>query len=307
MSKVSVIIPARNEPFLQQTIDDVLVNAAGDVEVLAMLDNYWPDPPLKKDRRVITVHFGQVVGMRDLINAAARIATGDFLMKLDAHCMVGECFDEILAADCGEHEVAVPSRYYLDGEKWERTRGPIDYLMLTFPYNCDDLYGTGFHGRKWHGPHGLEGSYWYLERERKEIKIDEIISFQGSCWFMRKAHFEFMDGLDAKNYNFHQEAAEIGFKTWLSGGRVTRNKKTWYAHLHKGKKYGRGFRLSKRLMVESEIFSTDYWMNNRWPKQTRPLKWLIDKFWPMDGWPKDWDDPKYAQEYEHPRMDLVKE
>jgi len=307
MVETSIIIPARNEPFLQNTIDDIFKNTAGKIEVIAMLDAYWPNPPLKDHSNLITVHTGKVEGMRNNINSAARIATGKYLMKCDAHCMFGEGFDEILKADCEENWVSVPSRYSLDAEKWERTRGPVDYMYLTFPYNLDELYGTGFHAKKWKGEHGFTGSFWYKEKEKKNILIDDLLTFQGSCWFMHKKHFFDIECLDANNYNFHQEAQEIGFKTWLSDGRVIRNKKTWYAHLHKGKKHGRGFLLSKRLMVESEVYSTDFWMNNRWPKQTRNLKWLIDKFWPLENWPEDWDDPKYGKNYRHPRSDLLKD
>jgi hypothetical protein len=87
-------------------------------------------------------------------------------------------------------------------------------------------------------------------------------------------------------------------KVWLSGGRVIRNKNTWYAHLHKGTKYGRGFRASKKDQRKTQIYSTDLWMNNKWPGQTRKLEWLINKFWPLEDWPEDWQHPKYAENYE---------
>ena len=302
-NKVSIIIPSRNEPFLQNTVKDILKNAAGDVEIIVMLDAYWPDPPLPDDERVITVHLGKLKGMRANINSAARISTGKYLMKLDAHCMLAEGFDEVLKADCEENWLVVPRRYSLDADSWKRKdRKPIDYLYLTFPYTVDDLYGFGFHGRKWKGEYGLTGGYYHLEDKYKDILIDDIIAFQGSSWFMHKKYFFNIGCMDEINYNIHQEASEMGFKVWLSGGRVIRNKKTWYAHLHKGKQHGRGFFLSKRQMIWSEVYSTDFWMNNRWEKQTRPIKWLIDKFWPLEGWPEDWDDPKWSKNYEHPGL-----
>ena len=43
---LSVIIPARNEIYLQKTIDSVLSAAKGEIEVIAILDGYWPDPPV---------------------------------------------------------------------------------------------------------------------------------------------------------------------------------------------------------------------------------------------------------------------
>jgi glycosyltransferase involved in cell wall biosynthesis len=307
MSKVTIIIPARGHaelPFLSNTVDSLFDNAAGDIEVIVVLDAYWPAPPLTDRKNQVIIHRGTVGGMRKSINTGAAIATGDYLMKLDCHCAVGPGFDEILAADCEDNWLAVPSRYSLDPETWQPTRGPVDYLYLTFPYNCDDMFGTGFHGKKWKGPGGFTGEFFYMENERKEFLIDDILTFQGSSWFMPKKLFFTIGGLDEKNYNFHQEAQELGFKTWLSGGRCVRNKKTWYAHLHKGSRFQRGFRMSKRLMIESEIFSTDYWMNNRWPQQTRKLDWLIENFywWPLEGWPEDWQDPRYAADFIHPSI-----
>lgn len=307
MDKVSIIIPSRNEQFLKPTIDDLFAKATGEIEVITMLDAYWPDPPLSNHSNLIIVHPGQVCGMRGNINTGARIATGKYLMKLDAHCMVGEGFDEILKADCEDNWIVVPSRYSFDAEKWERMRGPVDYLYLTFPYSTDSIYGTGFHGKKWRGKEGLTGDFWHKEKERKDILIDDILTFQGSCWFMHKDKFFDIECLDYKNYNFHQEAQELGFKIWLSGGRVIRNKKTWYAHLHKGNRYGRGFRLSKSQMVRAEVYSADFWMNNRWPKQTKELSWLINKFWPLEGWPDDWQDKKHQENFVHPRSDLLPE
>ena len=42
---LSVIIPARNEMFLQQTIANILENIEADTEVIAVCDGSWPDPP----------------------------------------------------------------------------------------------------------------------------------------------------------------------------------------------------------------------------------------------------------------------
>jgi len=301
MDKVSIIIPARNEPFLSKTVDSLIKNATGEIEVIAVMADYKEDPELRNHKDLIAVRMGSVVGMRSLINAGVRISSGKYLMKIDAHCMVGKGFDEILKADCDKHWVSIPSRYSLDVEKWERFRGPVDYLYLTYPYDNNKIYGTGFHGIKWRGEHGLTGSFWHKERERKKILIDDLLSFQGSCWFMHKDHYYSIDGLESDKYNeFFQEAQEIGFKTWLSGGRVIRNKKTWYAHLHKGPKHKIDYGLSARLKAEGELFCMDMWMHNKWYKQTKDLKWLIKKFGPLEGWPKDWDNPKYFENYEHP-------
>jgi len=292
MSKVSVILPARDDhQFLVKTIDGLFTNASGEIEVIVMLDGYWPSPSLGVHKNLIIVHKGSVQGMKPNINEATRIATGKYIMKLDAHCMVGEGFDEILKADCEPDWLAVPSMYSLDPEKWERTGRPKDYLLLTYPYVEDDMYGKGFHGRKWKGEHGLTGGFWHKEDERKSTLIDDIITIQGSCWFMHREKFFEIECFDVENFDtFFQESQELCFKVWLSGGRVVRNKKTWYAHMHKGKKYGTAFNLSKRVKYEVEEKTVDFWMNNKWHKQTRDFSWLINKFWPLEGWPENWEE-----------------
>ncbi len=296
MSKVSVILPSRNESLLSKTIDDVFAKARGSIEVIAVLDAYWPDPPLQDRENLIIIHRGEPHGMRAAINSAARVASGDYLLKTDAHCMFGDGFDEILKADSEENWLSVPSKYTLEAEKWERGRGPVDYWYLTFPYVLDPKYGWGFHGKKWCGPGGLNGDFWYREKERKDILIDDIIAFQGSCWFMPKDLFFKIGTLENEQFNLHQEAQELCFKVWLSGGRVIVNKKTWYAHLHKGAG-GRGFHLLKQDKYDAEDYSVDFWMNNKWSGQTRNMKWLMDKFLPLDGWPMDWNDQKYKENF----------
>jgi glycosyltransferase involved in cell wall biosynthesis len=303
MDKVSIIIPTRSNRFIRQTVDDILKNAKGDIEVIVMLDGYWPDPPLCQNKNLTIVHKGQVQGMRKNVNAAVRIANGKYIMKSDDHCKFDEGFDEKLKLDCEENWLSVPSRYKLRARNWEREESrPINYMTLSFPYNTDTKKGNGLHDVKWKGKNGNEGSDYYMERARKDILIDDILAFQGSCWFMHKKKFIEIDGL--METTLRQEAEELGLKVWLSGGRVVRNKKTWYAHLHKGKKYHESFRLSKRHLIETEMFYNDFWMNNKWEKQTKTIEWLINKFWPM-GWPDDWQDQKYQREYVHPADNLL--
>lgn len=74
MSKLSVIIPSRNEIFLKKTVEDLLSKAEGEIEVIAVLDGYWPTPPLNDDNRLIILHRGDAMGMRAAINGVAAIA-----------------------------------------------------------------------------------------------------------------------------------------------------------------------------------------------------------------------------------------
>ena len=277
MSKVSVIVPSRNEQFLQHTVTDLLTKAAGDVEIIVILDGYWPVPILADDPRLRIVHFSTPHGMRAGINAGAAVARGKYLMKVDAHCMFAEGWDEALQLDCDDDWLVVPRRKRLDAENWciqDVGKPDVDYEFLSYPWWKPDQIG-------------LHGTIW-VERAlaRKEMGLDEDMSFQGSCWFMPRLFFERIGQLQEEGYGtFIGEPQELGLKVWLSGGTQMRNKRTWYAHLHKGNKYGRGYHVNTTELKNGNMYSADFWYNNRWPERVRDLEWLVEHFWPCPSWP----------------------
>ena len=282
-NKVSVIIPSINEPYLTQTIRDVLLKAAGEVEVIAIIDGKYPEEEVD-DKRVKYRHFQDGFetghGKRQCMNAGALIATGKYFFFLDAHCMVCEGFDEILKADCDDNWIVTPRRYKLDPEKWailEDGKGAVDYMYLCYPPRNPNK--TTIDGFPWR------------ERaiQRLNIEVDDDMINQGSACFMTSQHFFRMGFMDVKHFggNF-QESQETCLKTWLSGGRVVRNKKTWYAHW---RKRHRGWDLDMVAVQPYLDYSTDLWMNNRdWPGKIYDLEWLINKFWPVPTWPKNWTE-----------------
>lgn len=303
MAKVSILVPARHEPWLSQTIDDIFAKARGEIEVIVTLDGYWPDPILEDRPNLIIIHRSESCGLRASVNNMAEVATGKYIMKIDAHCLFDEGFDLALQKEFDDTWIACPSRYSLDAEKWQRGYGPIEYLYLTFPYNPDKQFGEGLHGKKWLGETGLSdrnnpSHYYWMERAKKDIKIDDVQAFQGSCWFMNRQRFLAIGGLDERFGTFFQEPQEICFKAWMSGGRIVINKYTWYAHWHKTDAPGYGFVRHKKHM--SFRYSTWYWMNDQWPLATRKMEDWISFHWPIPSWPDDWREQKIKFEAENP-------
>ena len=287
---VSIIIASRVDEFLQRTIDDLLTKAEAEVEIIVVLDGYWPIPMLRNDPRVSIIHQGTIhdnIGMRGAINTASQIARGEYLMKIDEHCMVDQGYDVKLAADCEDDWVVIPRRYRLDAEKWELIedgRQPVDYMFLAYPYERPFDKTCGLHGAEWR----------QRQRERKDILIDDTMSWQGSCWFVKKKYFDkLLYPLDDEHYGtFTQEAQEIGNKVWLSGGRLVVNKKTWYAHYHKGRR-GKGYGFSNaqykrhaESMEKGRLYCINYWLYTKDYKYD--FEWLLKKFWPVPTWPDNW-------------------
>ena len=81
---------------------------------------------------------------------------------------------------------------------------------------------------------------------------------------------------------------------WLSGGRVVVNKKTYYCHLHKGSKYGKGYGFSREQYKRhsewkerGRVFCISKWLYTKEYKYD--FGWFIDEKFPdMPNWPKDW-------------------
>jgi glycosyltransferase involved in cell wall biosynthesis len=268
MPAVSVIIPARNEKYLDKTLNDLFVKAKGEIEAIVVLDGYWPSPIIGEDR-IIYIHRGKARGMRAAINSAVAIAKGEYLMKMDAHCMFDEGFDVKLTADCQDNWVVVPRRYALDPEKWaliDNPKYPIDYMYLS----------KNLHGNVWDEKN--------RDLKLKKKLVDETMSNQGSVWFMPKSYFYELELMDEETYGtFWNEFQEIGLKCWLSGGKVMVNKKTWYAHWHKTGDVGRGYSLSHSDQPKA-LAAVEKWRKKGWHKQTLPLSWLIDHFKPVPTW-----------------------
>lgn len=290
MTELSVIIPNRNSPYTTQTIEDVLKNAGCDVEVIVHVDEKWPEP-LVDDKRVTYIHPPKPRGLRQAINTGVNIARGKYIMKTDDHCAFGPNFGRILIdSHASNRWVQIPRRYALDAENWKignegDPKYPIDYMYIDFPRK-GKAHDDGTHGVPWKRP------------DRDHLEIDDTPSMQGSCYFMTKEWFEgFLGGLQEQPVEgevgygqFSQEAQEIGFKTWLGGGEVKVNKKTWYAHLHKGKTYGRMYKMPGGT-VESSNWSAEYWLNNRWGGRKYDFSWFINEKFPnMPSWPNNWEE-----------------
>lgn len=96
---ISFIITAKNEPYLEKTIGDLLDNLeTNNAEIIAEED----------DGR----------GQRAMINKLVAQSENDIICKVDAHCTFGPGFDRLLLEDLDERTVIAPALYPLDGETW---------------------------------------------------------------------------------------------------------------------------------------------------------------------------------------------
>lgn len=287
---LSVIIPSRTEKYLNRTIQDVLEKATGEIDIFPILDGYG-DTPYKPiiDPRVkyISLPDNGQLQKRQGINAAVSISKATYLMSLDAHCCVAKGFDEVLAADCEDNWVVVPRRCRLDIENWTGTnweKPPIDYEYFMWQKLVPGRNDNSKHlkaGR-------FAGYHWDLKTLANMDKpIDDIFTCQASGWFMKKSWFQKCGFMNVERYTgWGQEGEEICLETIFQGGRAVVNKKTWYAHLHKGQTHGRMYDWRIEDIRKSYDNSYDYWVN----QHKEFFISLMEKFWPIPNFPDNWKD-----------------
>lgn len=134
----------------------------------------------------------------------------------------------------------------------------------------------------------LHFQYWGALGRRPESQGDiaDTMSFVGACFFMQRDRYWDIEGLDEMHGSWGQMGTEISCKTWLSGGRLVVNKKTWFTHLFRtqGGDFGFPYPQSGRQVEHARKYSKELFIEGKWKKAKYPLSWLLKKFWPIPGW-----------------------
>jgi len=221
--KLSVVIPSWKDPYMVKTVRSLLdTSELGDqLEIICVLDGYWPEFKLVEDPRVRYVHLGKNRGMRGAINAGVSVARGEFLCRTDEHCMFSQGFDRIMTENCRPNWIMTAKRYFLDPVKWEvmEDQPPVGYEKLVIQG------GVKFAGQRWKS----------RDEEMKHRKLGETMAMQGSCWVMpRQWWIDVIGELQTEGYGpLIQDSHEMQFKTHQAGGYLILNNKTWFAHKHR--------------------------------------------------------------------------
>lgn len=259
---VSVIIPSYKDPLLNKTISSLLENAQGEIEIIAVLDGYWPSTPLIEDPRVKALHLGKNRGMRRAINAGIAISKGEYILRTDEHCAFGKGYDVILTQNLEPNWIVTPRRFFLDPVKWEiMDIPPVDFMKLKIVNVAEGV-------RKFSGVEAAGND---------NEPIQESMAMQGSCWIMRKDWWVKVIGeLQTEGYGPHyQDSHEMVFKTWQAGGKLMVNKNTWHAHKHRDfpRTHNNGTKENPSNNEQSWAYSIKVW-GDYYEKEIKP-KWGI--------------------------------
>lgn len=304
MRELSILIPARNEMFLARTIEDILENIEADTEIIAVLDGELADPPIPQHDRVNVINLSEAIGQRAATNLAASLSTAKYLMKVDAHCSFDKGFDRILMEDMQDDWTVAPTMRNLWAYDWKCFYCGWKKYQGPTPKKCEDCGKSDKIRRKmmWVGKDRPQSNSYCFDpaphfqyfrefNKRPEGKGDltESMSLQGSCFMCTREKFWELKLSDEALGNWGNQGIEVACKTWLSGGRVIINHKTWYAHMFRtqGGDFSFPWENKGRDVSKTKKAVWEYFFDGRWPDQKHPMSWLIKKFWPVPGWTQE--------------------
>lgn len=133
----------------------------------------------------------------------------------------------------------------------------------------------------------LHFQYWrdYEHRLQAQGDIADTMCFVGAAFFMERSRFWELGGLDETHGSWGQMGVEMSCKSWLSGGRLVVNKKTWFAHLFRTQPgFGFPYPISGDEQERAREYSRDLWLSDKWTGAVHPFEWLIEKFAPVPNW-----------------------
>jgi len=295
---LSIVIPARNEEFLNRTIEDICKNKRGNTQVIVGLDGGWPTTPLENHPDVIVLFYPESIGQRAISNQCVKLSRAKYIMKVDAHCAFDEGFDVKMIDKMEDDVTLVPVMRNLHVFNWVCEDGHSRYQSPSGP--CRDcgkettkdvvwIPKTNPQSTAYRFDKTMHFQYWNDWGKRQEGDLTETLSIQGSCFMLTRDKWLELD-INSEGFNsWGQQGVEVACKTWLSGGRVLVNRTTWYAHMFRtqGGDFSFPYDNPQSKVDENRELSRELFERNKWSGAKHPFSWLIQKFnppeWQLEG------------------------
>lgn len=298
---LSVLIPGRNEMFMALTVESILKNIRGNTEIIVGLDGGWANPPIKDDPRVTIYYANESIGQRAMTNQLCRLSKAKYVMKIDAHCTVDEGFDVKMMSEMKDNYTMIPTMYNLHAFDWVCPKCNNRTYQGPTPQKCFNSGCNGVPKREliWKPRMSRKSEFYRFDtvlhfqyhgdRKRFVDKNDVLVdtmSAQGSCFMLTRDKYWELNISDEEHGSWGQQGTEVACKTWLSGGRLVTNRKTWYSHMFRtqGGDFSFPYPQSGKQVEQARKHSKKLFLENTWEKQIYPLSWLIEKFNPLPEW-----------------------
>jgi glycosyltransferase involved in cell wall biosynthesis len=300
--ELSIVIPSRNEEYLNKTIQHILEHKKAKTQIIVGLDGQWPVEPIKDNPDVVLLFYPESIGQRGMTNRCVEISKAKFIMKVDAHCAFDDGFDQKMIESfqkTDENVVMAPVMRNLHIFNWVCPDGHTRYQGPSGP--CKECGKPTVKDIVWipkSNPQSVaycfdpEPHFQYMNelKNRTSYKeqgdLTESMSLQGSCFMVTREKYWELNLGDEEFGSWGSQGIQIACSFWLSGGKVLINHNTWYAHCFRtqGGDFGFPYPISGTQTNAAKKLAGDKLKENKWPKQIHPSSWLVEKFWPIPHW-----------------------
>ena len=326
MSKydLSILIPARNEMFIAETVKDLLANKTEKTEIIVGLDGQFADPPIASHPDLTIVYYPKSLGQRAMTNQLCKLSKAKYVAKTDAHCSFDKHFDAKLMSVMKDHYTILPAMYNFHVFDWvcigntpRSGKKYIDTKIEKLPIGCGhrEYQGPTIKCSKCGGNMEREliwkrrenkrnefyrfdknyhFQYWNSFKNRPEgsSNLAPVMSIPGNFFMLTRQKYWALNICDEGHGSWGQQGVEVACKTWLSGGELVVYKDTWYAHMFRtqGKDFGFPYPISTVDQEKARQYSKDIWsrsledLKKVFPLAIHDTKWLIEKFRPIPDW-----------------------
>ena len=298
--------------FLAKTIENILENIESDTEIIAVLDGSWSDPPVPQHERVNVIYVPEAIGQRAATNLGVKLSKAKYVMKIDAHCAFDKGFDRKmleLFKEVGDKVTMVPIMRNLHAFDWKCYHCGWKKYQGPTPEKCEACGRTDKIKRKmmWVGKHNPQSTSYCFDSEphfqyfedwkhrepyisdKTDKGYTETMSLQGSCFMATRKLYWKLGLSDEALGSWGNQGIEVACKTWLSGGRVLVNHKTWYAHMFRtqGGDFGFPYPQGGKHVSRTKVRVKNLFWEKKFKYQILPVSWLVEKFMPVPGWTEE--------------------
>jgi len=313
MPVLSIIIPANNEIFLKDTIEDALKHIELDTEIIAVCDGKWADLPIPQHPRVNVIYVPESVGQRAATNLGVKISKAKYVMKVDAHCSFDQGFDRKMIEEMKDNYLMVPVMRNLWAFDWKCYHCGWKKYQGPTPEKCGQCGKTDKIRRKmmWIGKERPQSKSYCFDAEphfqyfgeylrRPEVKkqieetgLSESMSIQGSAFLCTREMYNDLNLCDETFGSWGNQGIEVAGKVWLSGNYVIINHKTWYAHMFRTQGGDFGFPFENRGSNTTKKKVWDDLLNTQ---RKYSVSWLVKKFMPIKCVDKNGNDTSWTED-----------
>ena len=197
ISVVMSIGENEKEENVSRTIDSLKENSTYKLEFIFLADGWTPED-MPDD--FIVKSYPEKVGVRVSLNEGVELASGEYILRLDAHCSMSKGWDLELVKHCKDDTICVSVIDVLIEETWEVKKHSYGFVYIN--PSCEE---------KWWGRY---------PKQNKDIDCEPTMSFTGCGWLCKRNFYLKSLKLDEKNSKWGCLGPDLTLRAYKAGGSI---------------------------------------------------------------------------------------